>query len=130
MIWILPINLPVLVVWIHNLAVHWLTPFTSHHNIISIMPYLILVETLTSGKMIPRLSGSLWRYVTNVGFFALAVYAAVYGISYAYMLHQFVNAVCAWLVAIHFWGGGVDLKGMKVMLEGGEEGESDVKKRP
>src|SRR5690606_14539399 len=55
MVWILPINLPVLVVWIHNLAVHWLTPFSSHHNVLSIMPVILLVETLTStGKMIPR----------------------------------------------------------------------------
>ena len=113
MLWVLPINLPVLVVWIHNLAVHWLTPFSSHHNIISIMPYLILVETLTSGKMITRLDGRWARYVTNASFFALAVLAAVYGITYAYMLHYFVNGICAWLVAVHTWGtGGVTLKGM------------------
>ena len=130
MLWVLPINIPVLVVWIHNLAVHWLTPFSSHHNIISIMPYLILVETLTSGKMIPQLHASPARYVTNIAFFGLAVYAAVYGVSYAYMLHHFVNGVFAWLVAIHIWGsGGVDLKGMKEILEGGD-GEGDTKKQP
>jgi glycosylphosphatidylinositol deacylase len=56
MLWVLPINLPVLVVWIHNLAVHWLTPFSSHHNVLSIMPFILLVETLTAGVMIPRLS--------------------------------------------------------------------------
>lgn len=54
MLWILPINLPVLVVWIRNIAVHWLTPFSSHHNILSIMPYILLVETLSTGRMIPR----------------------------------------------------------------------------
>lgn len=54
MIWILPINVPVLVVWIRNLAVHWLTPFSSHHNILSIMPFILLVETLSTGRMIPR----------------------------------------------------------------------------
>lgn len=130
MVWVLPINLPVLVVWIHNLAVHWLTPFSSHHNIMSIMPYLVLVETLTSGKMIPRLNGTWGRHVTNISFFGLAVYAAVYGISYAYMLHHIVNGVCAWLVAVHVWGsGGVDLKGVRDVLEGGG-GEGDVKKQP
>lgn len=56
MLWILPINLPVLVVWIHNLAVHWLTPFSSHHNLLSIMPFILFVETLTTGNMIPRIS--------------------------------------------------------------------------
>jgi GPI inositol-deacylase len=54
MLWILPINLPVLVVWIRNLAVRWLTPFSSHHNILSILPYILLVETLSTGRMIPR----------------------------------------------------------------------------
>lgn len=56
MLCVLPINIPVLVVWVHNLAVHWLTPFSSHHNVLSIMPFILLVETLTSGKMIPRVS--------------------------------------------------------------------------
>lgn len=54
MLWILPINLPVLVVWHHNLAVHWLTPFSSHHNLLSIVPFILLVETATTGNMIPR----------------------------------------------------------------------------
>ena len=56
MLWVLPINAPVLIVWWHNLAVHWLTPFSSHHNVLSIMPFILLVETLTGGKMLPRLS--------------------------------------------------------------------------
>jgi len=56
MLWILPINLPVLVVWIRNLSVHWLTPFSSHHNILSIMPFILLVETLSTGRMIPRVN--------------------------------------------------------------------------
>ncbi|KHN97858.1 GPI inositol-deacylase [Metarhizium album ARSEF 1941] len=52
MMWVLPINLPILAVWIRNLAVHWLTPFSSHHNVLSIMPFMLLVENLTTGKMI------------------------------------------------------------------------------
>lgn len=34
--------------------------------------------------------------------FALGLYAAVYGVSYAYVLHHLVNGVCAWLVLVHF----------------------------
>lgn len=63
MLCVLPINLPVLVVWVHNLAVHWLTPFSSHHNVLSIMPFILLVETLTCGKMIPRVTS---KYVDVV----------------------------------------------------------------
>lgn len=125
---ILPINLPVLVVWVHNLAVHWLTPFSSHHNVLSIMPFILLVETLTCGKMIPRVSSTA-RYITNFLFLFLAVYAAAYGVTYAYLLHHLVNIVAAWLVAIHFSGSDLSLSGLTQILEG-EEASGDVKKRP
>ena len=55
MICLLPINIPVLLVWIRNLSVQWLTPFSSHHNVLSIAPFILLVETLTSGQIIPRI---------------------------------------------------------------------------
>ena len=132
MIWILPINIPVLLVWAHNLAVHWLTPFSSHHNVLSIMPYLILVETLTCGKMVPRVT-SRARYITNVLFFFLAVYAAVYGVTYAYILHHIANGVCAWLVAVQFSNCEISLQGFRQFLGEGEELDANgrvAKKRP
>jgi glycosylphosphatidylinositol deacylase len=101
MLWTIPaINLPILVVWVHNLAVQWLTPFSSHHNVLSIMPFILLVETLTSGKMVPRVT-SRFRHVTGMFFFGIAAYAAMYGVTYAYMLHHLVNFAAAWLVTIH-----------------------------
>lgn len=103
MLWVLPINLPILVVWIHNLAVQWLTPFSSHHNVLSIMPFILLVETLTTGKMVPRVT-SRAKHVTSMLLFGISVYAAVYGVSYAYMLHYLVNIVAAWLVIVHMTG--------------------------
>jgi glycosylphosphatidylinositol deacylase len=116
MLWILPINLPILVVWVHNLAVHWLTPFSSHHNVLSIMPFILLVETLTSGKMVPRVSSRL-RHLTSIFFFAIAIYAAVYGVTYAYMLHYLVNFVAAWLVAIHSSTSSWTLSGLESMFD-------------
>jgi glycosylphosphatidylinositol deacylase len=116
MIWILPINLPILVVWVHNLAVHWLTPFSSHHNVLSIMPFILLVETLTSGKMVPRISSRL-RHFTSIFFFAIAIYAAVYGVTYAYMLHYLVNFVAAWLVVLHSSSSSWTLAGVSSMFE-------------
>ena len=127
MLWVLPINIPVLVVWVHNLAVHWLTPFSSHHNVLSIMPFILLVETLTRGKMIPRLHNK-FRHVTNIMFFFLAVYAALYGVTFAYQLHHLANLICAWLVAVHFSGSSFSLDKFSRMLEG-EDGEG-LKKRP
>ncbi|KAI9890221.1 MAG: GPI inositol deacylase [Vezdaea aestivalis] len=116
MLWILPINLPVLVVWIHNLSVHWLTPFSSHHNVLSIMPFILLVEMLTAGRMVPRLGGGL-RYVTSTALFAFAVYAAIYGVTYAYVLHHLANAFVAWLVAIHFSEVGVSWRSLGQLLD-------------
>ena len=103
MLWILPINLPILAVWIRNLAVHWLTPFSSHHNLLSIMSFIILVETLTTGKMVPRVTTRL-RYVVTCLLLGLAVASALYGVSYAYMIHHLVNVVVAWLVIVHSMG--------------------------
>lgn len=100
MLWVLPINLPILVVWIHNLAVHWMTPFSSHHNVLSIMPFILLVETVSSGAMVPPLQKFKWT--TNLLFFALAVYSAVYGMTFAYRLHYIANIIALWLVLIHF----------------------------
>jgi len=120
MLWVLPINLPILVVWMRNLAVHWLTPFSSHHNVLSIMPFIVLVETLTTGKMVPRVTSRL-RFVTSILLFAIAVYAAVYGVSYAYMLHHLVNIVAAWLVIIHLTEDSWSIAGLKALYEGNAE---------
>jgi GPI inositol-deacylase len=104
MLWVLPINLPILAVWIRNLAVHWLTPFSSHHNVLSIMPFILLVENLTTGKMVPQVTSRL-RHLTGALLFGTAIYAAIYGISYAYMLHYIVNLIAAWLVVVHSTSG-------------------------
>ena len=55
MLWILPINMPILIVWAHNLAVHWLTPFSTHHNLLAVLGYILLVEMMSTGNMIPRI---------------------------------------------------------------------------
>ncbi|KAI6087961.1 PGAP1-domain-containing protein [Hypoxylon rubiginosum] len=116
MLWILPINLPTLVVWIRNLAVHWFTPFSSHHNVLSILPFILLVETLTAGKMIPPVTSRL-RHVTSVMLFGISMYAGIYGVSQAYMLHYLVNLVAAWLVAMHSTSDSWTLAGLSSMLD-------------
>jgi glycosylphosphatidylinositol deacylase len=100
MLWVLPINMPVLIVWIHNLAVHWLTPFSTHHNLLAVLPLVLVVEVMSTGKMTPRVTGRA-RYVTNVLSFLSALYAAIYGVTYAYRLHHLLNLLAAWLFAIH-----------------------------
>ena len=128
MIWILPINLPVLVVWVRNLAVHWLTPFSSHHNILSITPFVLLVETLSTGRMVPRVQ-SHFRKFTNVFLFSIASYAAIYGVTYAYVLHHLANILCAWLVMIHFDASSLSAQKINTMLQTMDP-DSKGKKRP
>ncbi|KAJ4354110.1 GPI inositol deacylase [Didymosphaeria variabile] len=128
MLWILPINLPVLVVWIRNLTVHWLTPFSSHHNILSIMPFILLVETLSTGRMIPRVRSRL-SLLTNAILCSIGAYAAVYGVTYAYVLHHLANIFCAWLVAIHFDTSSLSAERIGRILDTMDP-DSDTKKRP
>ncbi|KAM0199594.1 hypothetical protein ACHAPA_006905 [Fusarium lateritium] len=116
MLWILPINLPILAVWVRNLAVHWLTPFSSHHNVLSIMPFILLVENLTTGKMVPRV-GRVFGYITSLLLFATALYAAMYGISHAYMLHYLVNIIAAWLVVLHSTNDPFSLSGLGAIFD-------------
>ncbi|KAK4193669.1 PGAP1-like protein-domain-containing protein [Podospora australis] len=117
MLWILPINMPTLVVWIHNLAVHWLTPFTSHHNVLSIMPFIVLVETLTTGKIVPPVTGRL-KHVTSILLFGIAIYAVVYGVSYAYTLHHLVNLVAFWLAILHSTSDSWSISGLRHLYSG------------
>lgn len=80
--------------------------------------------------MIPRVT-SRTRHITNVLFFILAVYAAVYGVTYAYVLHHIVNLICAWLVAVHFSSSEVSLQGLSQILEGVDDRDDrGAKKRP
>jgi hypothetical protein len=120
MLWILPINLPTFVVWVHNLAVHWLTPFTSHHNVLSVMPFIVLVETMTTGKMIPRV-GSRLKHVTSLLLFCMAVYGAVYGVSYAYTLHYLANLLAFWLAIVHSTADSWSLEGLSHLYTGDPE---------
>lgn len=117
MLWVLPINLPILAVWVRNLTVHWLTPFSSHHNVLSIMPFIFLVENLTTGRMIPQVRPGL-RYVTSTLLFFTALCAAIFGVSHAYMLHYLVNIVAAWLVIVHSTSEPWSLSGIGAMFDG------------
>jgi hypothetical protein len=111
-------------------------PFSSHHNVLSIMPFLLLVEAMTTGTMIPRVttryvvaSQSAWgtatdknrfKHVTSTLFFSIAIYSAIYGVSYAYLLHHLTNILAAWLVGIYLSTSGFSISRLWRILEGEE----------
>lgn len=47
---LLPFNLPILLVWIRNISVHWFVPFSSDHSVLAIAPIMVYVEILTSNR--------------------------------------------------------------------------------
>ncbi|KAK9249585.1 PGAP1-like protein-domain-containing protein [Lipomyces tetrasporus] len=110
MIWVLPINIPVLIVWVHNLSVRWNTAFSSHHNLLSIMPIVLLVERMITGKMIPRMTGR-FQIITKILLIYLIIYACLHGILNAYWLHYIVNIFSFWLFIVY-----LDLGADRVMF--------------
>ena len=50
--------------------------------------------------------------------FALALYAAIFGVTYAYRLHYLVNVLCAWLFVIHLSAGPLSLARLSQYLPG------------
>jgi hypothetical protein len=63
--------------------------------------------------------------------FALALYAAVYGVTYAYRMHYAVNALCFWLFVVHLSSGPVSLAGLSECFGSpAVVANGNVKKRP
>lgn len=63
------------------------------------------------------------RHITSALFIILAVYAALYGVTYAYLLHHIANIVTAWLVGVHFTSSGFSLRNLNQALEGSGFGD-------
>ncbi|GAA5841295.1 hypothetical protein JCM9279_000607 [Rhodotorula babjevae] len=95
---LLPINALILVVWVRNLAVGWLAPFSSDHNVFMVFGFLANVEALHSGKMLQRSSGGRFSpLVTAASFVIPAAYALLYGIRSAHRLYSLANLCFVWL---------------------------------
>ena len=94
------------------------------------MPFIFLVETMTSGSMVPRMVNQV-KWITNILLFVLAVYAAVYGVTYAYRLHYLANIVAFWFVILHFSVKGFSFNAIGNIFDTENDlGTADVKKRP
>ncbi|KAM0751220.1 PGAP1-domain-containing protein [Meredithblackwellia eburnea MCA 4105] len=99
MMCLIPITALILVVWVRNLAVGWLAPFSSDHNVMYIVGFIFNVEALHSGKMIPRSKGRLPIFVSSALPTLCAAYGFVYGIRYAHHIYPFTNSFFLWLAA-------------------------------
>lgn len=99
MMWILPINVPTLIVFVHNVMVNWKTPFSSHHNFLAIIPILFLVERNNSRQVLPQRNFSTITY-SLIGYFAF--YSVVYGFRHTFWLHHLFNVLACWLIYLSY----------------------------
>ncbi|GAA6041869.1 hypothetical protein JCM8097_004517 [Rhodosporidiobolus ruineniae] len=98
---LLPINALILVVWIRNLAVGWLAPFSSDHNVLLLVGFLANVEAVHGGRMIVRSRGkSSTASLATTFLLALpALYSLLYGIRTAHRLYPLTNLSMLFLAA-------------------------------
>ncbi|SSD59040.1 related to GPI inositol-deacylase [Saccharomycodes ludwigii] len=94
-LFVLPINVPVVIVFLHNFAINWETPFRSHHNCLSIISIILLVESNTAYR-IPRFSEFTGRVLLLLLGFSV-YFSVVYGVRNLYGIHILLNICCAWL---------------------------------
>lgn len=102
-VWLLPINLPYMAVWVHNLRVNWAMTFSAQHSFLSIAPMFAVAEMCLSGKTLPRTHPAVSsRTLLTMGMLGyMAAYCLLFGIQRAYWLHHLVNLFCAWLLVLY-----------------------------
>lgn len=90
MIWVLPVNIPIIIVLVHNLTVNWKTPFSSHHNLLAILPILLLIERNCLVKDLPKIRGKTYLLIqTATGYFIF--YSLMYGVRHTFWIHHIFN---------------------------------------
>lgn len=99
MLWVLPISIPVLIVFVHNFNINWATPFSSHHNLLAIAPIFALVLLQSQYKeWIPlpkKGDGKDLYFKTIVAMLMYTIfYCMVYGVRHTYWLHHLFNFTC------------------------------------
>lgn len=93
------INFPVIIVFMHNVAIKWETPFHANHNVLAVLPIILLI-TANSEFRIPRFStNSFTDGGITVSLFAyLSFFSLIYGMRNTYWIHYFFNITCIWLL--------------------------------
>lgn len=89
-IFMIPINAPIVVVFLRNFAIRWETAFRSHHNFLAIAPTLLL--TLRNSQCnIPIIKNRMnWLIVVSIlGY--LSFYSFMYGIRNLYWVYHISN---------------------------------------
>ncbi|KAL1918933.1 uncharacterized protein VTP21DRAFT_2314 [Calcarisporiella thermophila] len=99
----LPFNLTVLMVWIRNLSVLWLVPFSSDHNLLSVAPVLFHAELMASDSdcMFEELGGWRTRLLMEALWAIGCVSGVVFGVRYAWWVNWVSVGGVLWLCWLH-----------------------------
>lgn len=91
LLWVLPISIPVALVWMRN-------PEPEFHgiNILSVLPSLLLLNQLPTALALPKSNVQLWVTHAMLGYIML--YALIFGIQRSYWLHHLVNFLYGWFL--------------------------------
>lgn len=96
---VVAINVPTIVVFLHNVAIRWETPFRSHHNFMAIAPIILLVNFNSTFSMPFYKSNRLNDGGLGVSLLAyLGIFSLIYGARNLYWIHHLVNITSAWLL--------------------------------
>ncbi|CAM0137839.1 unnamed protein product [Umbelopsis sp. WA50703] len=98
---LLPLNVPVLMVWIRNLSVHWFVPFSSDHSVLAVAPFMIYVEMMTGSRMLPRSQDLKSKYASQAILGIIAMYGFLYGVKFTHSLYMLGNLIIVWLLILH-----------------------------
>ncbi|KAL6927346.1 hypothetical protein ACO0SA_003644 [Hanseniaspora valbyensis] len=90
MLFILPICIPIDVVFLHNFAVNWKTPFRSHHNVLAIFPIISLVFCLQNGMMLKQEKNFNFRSTCFLLAY-ICFFGILFGVRNTYFIYHLFN---------------------------------------
>jgi GPI inositol-deacylase len=98
LLWLLPFAAPVLAVWIRTLQTAGLTvPFDGDHNILSILPWLLLGEAAASRYPLRPARDRRQAITTACILGAVPLIAVLLGPRYPFIVYEVVTVGAAWL---------------------------------
>lgn len=97
--WLLPFAAPILVVWVRTLQTAGYTvPFDGDHNVLAILPWLLLGEAVASGRPFDR-ELTRWKQFVTYGFTSgISVTGLLFGARFPYLVFEVATCFAAWLV--------------------------------
>lgn len=99
---LLPFNLPSLMVWIRNFAVGWHKSFASDHRVDYIAPFVIFTEGLANGTAVTKTTWRRYTRLTVTLLDVILVYLVVFGARYSWQVYFLTRVWVSWLLVLRF----------------------------